>query len=380
MQTRLVFLDIIRGLAALSVFFSHLNYSYLEKKTFLYKIISGYHYLFQKTFWANGGIHPGVLVFIVLSGFCIHMPQAVKGHMTVNLKIFIRKRFFRIYPVLFVSLVLSMISDNIIHQSITISFENILENLFFISAVYPLEPPIGNTILLTVIVECLLYCFYPVGLWIIRKSSWVHLLTICFFIYVVNILWLKVFTDVNPTWVQRNLWALLIFWWCGAFSVHLCVNNSITQKINLSLCFLFFGAYLFICTLFAFKGAHVIKSLIFLIVVSALLIALFNHAQIKHRSFVKEYLSIILKKIGETSYSLYVIHIPVLNLLNYYWSNSFANLLVHLELFYLINILLVIFVTILLYVFVEKPSHNYAKNAVGTGIGKPPFLTEAKSR
>lgn len=80
-------LDWMRAFAILSVVLTH----YFD---FIAQVL-------LSTIWLSG-VHPGVLIFIVLSGFVIHYPHAIKLKKTSNYlidtKSFITRRFIRVYP------------------------------------------------------------------------------------------------------------------------------------------------------------------------------------------------------------------------------------------------------------------------------------------
>ncbi len=161
-RTRLYSLDIIRGLAAVSVFLSHLHNPFQES-SLMYYIVDTYQNAFREFIWSNGGLHPGVIVFIVLSGFCIHMSLA-KNEKCLNKsywKYYFRRRFFRIYPVMVAGMILGLIAYTIDKIPSIDLIGNFLANLFLLSAFLPLDAPAGNEILLTVVVECVLYSCYP---------------------------------------------------------------------------------------------------------------------------------------------------------------------------------------------------------------------------
>ena len=67
-----------------------------------------------------------------------------------------------------------------------------------------------------------------------------------------------------------------------------------------------------------------------------------------------------MKTIGEYSYSLYVIHLPIVVLLKFFAKDSELGAE---PIFYFINILAVIISTALFYNIIEKPSHEYAKSS-----------------
>lgn len=100
---QLPYLDSIRGLAALYIALGHIwqLIALQPSSTTLPKVFS----------LLNFG-HVAVAIFIVLSGYCLMLPIAAQGHVEQDagwLKAFFRRRAFRIYPAYFAALLLSII-------------------------------------------------------------------------------------------------------------------------------------------------------------------------------------------------------------------------------------------------------------------------------
>jgi peptidoglycan/LPS O-acetylase OafA/YrhL len=107
-----------------------------------------------------------------MSGFLIHSTS-----LKVDSKIYLAKRFLRIYPLFFISCFIGLV----LHK-----FEGInlfLANLFLLSSFWPNEGPPGNPILITVVVEMVIYIFYL----ILRKFNTYKVLIVLFIIYFSNI-------------------------------------------------------------------------------------------------------------------------------------------------------------------------------------------------
>jgi len=165
---RYYILDIVRGLAALSVLLSHWGVWTIDfADTTTQKIIVLFQYNFQLLLWGGGGVHPGVIIFIVLSGFCIHLPQAIapdKLNKSDFWQIFAIRRCSRILPVFWVGLILGVISVwlmSLEYTNIMMATEGngqlINKNLFFsiagiseivryfgVSALYPGNGPLST--------------------------------------------------------------------------------------------------------------------------------------------------------------------------------------------------------------------------------------------
>ena len=111
-RRRYVSLDIIRGFAAFGVFGGHLV-GYLPEGSFplsvLASVVVGMGALFQ----GPGDVHWGVTVFIVLSGFCIHLPVASAPSLSDQRgfwRVYAIRRAIRILPVYWVACVLGVVA------------------------------------------------------------------------------------------------------------------------------------------------------------------------------------------------------------------------------------------------------------------------------
>ncbi|HWJ80334.1 MAG TPA: acyltransferase family protein [Niallia sp.] len=106
-------LDSLRGLAALSVMFSHFMIVY--NINFIYTHVMGisetwYRYSPFHFFWAG---HEAVIFFFVLSGFCLALPFL--GETKVKYNEYIIKRFLRIYIPCIVSVILAVFLKSLIN-------------------------------------------------------------------------------------------------------------------------------------------------------------------------------------------------------------------------------------------------------------------------
>jgi peptidoglycan/LPS O-acetylase OafA/YrhL len=369
MKQRIISLDIVRGLAALSVFLTHLGNPFINN-SIGHKIIGLYHSFFSFFFWCNGGLHAGVVVFIVLSGFCIHMPLSKTNEKHPNWKYYSIRRFYRIYPVMVFAILAGLVSLYVTNEEVHQVVKNLIANLFLISSVFPVAAPLGNVILGTVIVECLLYIIYPFGYLAANRYSWKAVLTTCFVVYVLNISWLFL-TSVEPSWVQRNIFSFLVYWWIGAFAVQIVSNNKDRGKFNLKTFFLLFIVYLFISHFFNVKGAHYLKSFILAIVTAYLLAILYIYELSKNKSEKRQgkydFLTSLFSNLGERSYSLYVIHLPVLTVASYY----LARYQITEGVFpYAAKIVAVTIFSAVFYYSIEHPFHRYAVKVSSRALKK----------
>lgn len=201
-------LDIVRGLAAGSVFVSHFVQQFLDVPALG---------------WGGVALEllgvMGVAVFFVLSGFLIHagglVEQQRNGRM--NWRAYAVRRFFRIYPAYMVALLCGALfsvrwQSNMIDAA---TVPTVLSHLLLLSSFVPGHFESVNAIFWTVVVECHFYAFYPLLSRILLRRGvevvWpmVVLLSMgCFFV-------LTALAPAGPVRVMVQHLAPALFWqWC----------------------------------------------------------------------------------------------------------------------------------------------------------------------
>ena len=346
---RLQSLDVIRGIAAISVFLSHFGTANLPK---LHQLLLQ----FQSSFlWCNQGLHWGVIVFVVLSGFSIHMKNTNRD--TFNTFQYLKRRLLRIYPVLIFAIIFGYFVDFYFYHRVISDYAfNFFSNIFLLTGFLPIEPPYSNNILNTAIVEIVIYLSYPFILQYFKKNKLVIILIILL-IHMLN--FGLNFTNINPSWVGRNLFALSLYWWIGALFAELTFNIGFQtfkyKKIFQGGIPLFVGylVYYLSSHFINFQGSHVFKS-ISIAIVSGILIATIVDLELRSKFKMKFY---GFQYIGTVAYSLYAIHFPIIFFLNSFL--TFQGVSFNYQ--YYIIWLAVIVVTLLTYFFVEKPFHKMAR-------------------
>lgn len=172
-DTRLLTVDIMRGIAALMVVVYHARAEYWigfrgswaeHGLTADPGVLAGYATLPFSLGWF------GVQIFFVLSGYCIHRRYAFElqqsAAMSVDWRRFFIRRFFRIYPVYIAALICTALVDYLyVQQGGTISVGELSWSAFFASVftVQGLAAPMfgSNTVFWTLSIEMHLYLFYP---------------------------------------------------------------------------------------------------------------------------------------------------------------------------------------------------------------------------
>jgi len=359
-------IDILRAVAALSVLITHIgitDYPGIIGES-IHDII---RLLNHNLIWVNGGLHGGVIIFVVVSGFCIHLGS--KSLTNKNfLKIYIIRRFFRIYPLFIFALICgyatllltngSSFNSNFFYLDI---LKNFLSSVFLLYSIIPVLPPLGNEILSTVIVECMLYSFYPLIISFLN-NKWKLLIIILFFIQLFSFS-LIFFTSLEPVWIQRNFFTVLIYWWLGAYAAELSLSRNkeniisnllkISKKRQIFISFFLWIFYILFSNIINFQGSHIFKSLILAVLIAYSLIWIYSLESKESKNIVKN----IFIYLGVISYSIYVLSLPVSYLVQYYLIEF--N---YYQYFYILSYAIIIIASYFCYTFIEKPTHIYGKN------------------
>jgi peptidoglycan/LPS O-acetylase OafA/YrhL len=178
-------------------------------------------------FQPAGELHPAVLCFIVLSGYCIHR----NGLRTGGVLPYAVRRFFRIYPVYLLASVFGIacftiavgIAPNIARALLgtpAIEPHCVLARLSLLSAIAPSVGGCsfqGNAPLDTVMVEMVLYAIYPLlllglarrlgewSLWIVVLGVWAY-----------GMVLVSSQPSLHSWWQNSTPISFLVFWWVGA--------------------------------------------------------------------------------------------------------------------------------------------------------------------
>lgn len=149
-------IDGLRAVAALSVVVHHIFQQFFSSQTG-----SSADLLLWIGWW-------GVTLFFVLSGFCIHYPNAVAraaGAVDLDVNRFARKRFFRIFPAYAAAMVASIavgmaVQTNLIGKPVGV--DDVLTHMLFIHNFWPDHLYSVNDVFWSIGVEVQFYVLYAV--------------------------------------------------------------------------------------------------------------------------------------------------------------------------------------------------------------------------
>lgn len=209
-NTRSFSLDALRITLAFWVFVTHLIFFDDRYKTpVLLDIIDA-------VFKPNNETHPAVLIFIVLSGYCIHRSGIN------NIKEYLLRRFWRIYPVYFLACIsgfsLTYFYDVDPYSDLK-NIHVILLKLTALSSVIPVgwwEFNLGNPVLSTVSAEIWIYFLYPLILFMPLKRFFYFSLIL----YFIGLYWVVISGDINKyIWFSNcSVAGFFPFWCIGALA------------------------------------------------------------------------------------------------------------------------------------------------------------------
>ncbi len=186
--SRLLAIDMLRGIAALAVVISHLPFSWSGEMG-----LSGFARP-ALPHWMTGLSHAGasgVNLFLVLSGFCIHMQWARRGaqpNTEVSFFDFWKRRLRRLYPTYFVALAVTLIgllvvklpstrpmrgiADCVGYSSLSQLIADLVLLLVLAQNLNGASARVGNNPFWSLALEEQLYFLYFPFVWVRRKYGW----------------------------------------------------------------------------------------------------------------------------------------------------------------------------------------------------------------
>jgi peptidoglycan/LPS O-acetylase OafA/YrhL len=180
-------------------------------------------------FQPNGELHPAVVCFIVLSGYCIH--RAGLRRSQTDVRAYGIRRFFRIYPVYALATVfgiaaflvagrVSATMVQLLSGTQAITAQCVAAKLSLVNAVDPYGyvcSYVGNAPLATVMVEMCLYILYPILLLQVAARFGERVLwALVGGVFVVGVAVVTVKPHFGDWWQNASLFSFLIYWWIGA--------------------------------------------------------------------------------------------------------------------------------------------------------------------
>jgi peptidoglycan/LPS O-acetylase OafA/YrhL len=312
-----------------------------------------------------GGL--AVALFFVLSGYCIHRKNALTLSQNPNTKLelkqFIARRLWRIYPVYFISLCITAIIDaylityhpTYVHPGQDNSFFAFIMSLLSLQGLA--AAPFGsNGVFWTLALELHFYAIYPLLYYISRKFGATKAISVTLIVSVIYILFDITFGFSNKLPYRNNgVPIFLPYWFTWGFGFYLAEIEAGRASIPKNFWLLsIVGAILTVPALLS--GYQPLSYFTSTLVFGGLI---WWSTTFSGQLFWKNIVGIWLARIGTFSYSLYAIHVPSILMFKFLLSpsgDSFKTL---------IPTILAIFVSIisgyLLFLLVERWTLKYPK-------------------
>ena len=316
-------IDVFRGAAALTVASYHTReFTWVGMREFWHEhglqasptVLFGY--LTFPLVW--GSI--GVPIFFVVSGYCIHRRQAFTrnriGRYPLSIADFLMRRFFRIYPVLFGALIITFVCDYLGRRYFHDSYNQLIDTgvrafLINLASLQGVAGPCygSNGALWTLSLEVQFYLLYPLLLILMFRLGRLGTLAVLVALNVISYFAL-----------QRSGYTIFssyyVSWYLGALVAEYEVTGVPTSARFHARCYavavLLFSAG---CALF-FSNAYAALQ------VWAIAFSVFLYSFLRSKILLVGWISRLFAWLGTFSFSLYIIHVPVVALINSILFNS----------------------------------------------------------
>lgn len=308
-QHAYISIDMLRAMAALGVLFYHQHIGSLLNrytKTGIFSFIE----VFGATY--------AVPLFFLISGYCIHLSNIkyLLNSQKLPLKKYYARRFLRIYPPYLAALIIAVIINRVTQIEAAPSTGDLVIHLFALQGFVASSFNTINVVLWTISIEIAFYLIYPVFYYWRSKYSLNRALIFIFAISFVSIGLIIALTHGNYNLPQKyfvlNLW---FAWCCGAF---LADKKSLApadlHKPVYKVVYAIIAAIFISSFYFYDQTTAIIYYQFYILIWTAPMMLLISREYWfkKHNKDVK-----LLAAIGLSSYSLYLLHEPLIYLKNY---------------------------------------------------------------
>ena len=304
-----------------------------------------------------------IILFFLISGFCIHYPNTYK-HANPCWKTYLIRRFWRIYPAYFVALVFTAGISLLCH----IIWGDETWDTWRIFRVVTLSqnyPPsngqfLSNPSLWTIPLEIEFYLLYPLAFLFFSSKRSFFLWYIAF-----GASGLSIFLSYHSySWMTFTALFLWPSWLLGAWIASLYRDQKL-DRIKFPLLLLLLTLTFVVALISKYQNWETWKQYF----AWTAFYSLFFIFCLSHTRFINRMIGNKLTKaiswIGQISFSLYLIHFPLFKLFGYLHREIFeekpANFLI--SLFYLLPVVLVAW---LFFRWVEAPIHQWSKKKINT--------------
>ncbi len=311
-------LDIIRGLSILLVVIYHFSQNYFNYASIENNISNNISFTNKIMYFTVGRFgHYGVYLFFILSGYLIH---SIYFRSNIKPLSFYKKRILRIYPLYLVTLTLFFL---VFHKYENVNMKDYLFHFFFIhnfdqETYYSINPSFWS-----LAIEVQFYLFFPIINFFSHKKHFIFYLFIASLIFSGYILYNSELNNNNIMTTPKYLSIWLIGWIISEYKTKFDFYYS-NYKYYLNTLFILLIA-------FAFSNISTKMNIIWLnFMLSNLFLMMLFYKLLTMKFYyfpkkLKEHIGNILVFYGMISYSLYVIHQPIIATVKSFFNTSFEN-------------------------------------------------------
>jgi len=340
-QKQLYLIQVLRGIASLLVVLFHITtiLDQYTEKTYLYNIFYfGYS---------------GVDIFFVLSGFIITYTSINSINSQKNIISFYKKRFIRIFPIYWLFFIFFLLLQIIFPSYYATPFKLNFSNVFSSILLFPKHIMI-NGVSWTLTYELFFYILFSTIFLFPNKKVFFRIIFVSILVlFLQNLFNLKLAT--NNSWLNLLLSPMNIEFFLGVLVA--LFYKKISKQTSKFIIFVGI-ALLFIAAFFITNGIRLYNYNFnrviyfgfpaFLIVLGAVSLERKTHG-------IK--IPILFLSLGDASYSLYLFHLPIV-VASIKIASKFPHIMnnyLFLNMFILILIFIVCFMSILIFKYIEKP-------------------------
>lgn len=362
-------MDVLRGLAIISVFILHCYMAYLndhlevriEKGDFFVNPIGKDFWAIFLTITPFGYGWTGVQLFLIISGYLIHMSYLKSKSEKYDFRKFYLRRFFRIYPPYLVVLLFLAFQYN---RDILKSGEKLWDFFSHLIMTYNLQDSTFfsfNGAFWSLALEVQLYLIYPLFLIIRKKVGIQKTVYLLLFLYLIFTLIFNYFYFPNFYYALQNfVFKSWIVWGLGAFLAEKHFENKQLFKVS--------GWGLFgLLVLVSMVKTNVITLKINDLIWACFYIALINY-YLNIKRIVPKIWEKFIASVGESSYSMYLVHQPIIGML--IGSLTLLGISKTRPIFHIFDGIVIFFIVFIfskgLFYLLEKPSIEFGKKLISS--------------
>ncbi len=384
LRPRYFFLDVLRASAAISVVFTHwviwdiLPYSKGGGQTHVEETMIFLLKSFVFLFGGGTVFHPGVMAFVILSGFLIQLPFSRDSGSSARIpwQTWLRRRLFTIVPLYWLGGILGLTTIAVVGRmpvhlippqvifdcNMGLNWTDIL-NVLLLAGILPFRANCpGNGILYSVQITVLFYLLFPIILKV--KERYGYLRVLCIGLILHGIYVCLRLAHVHGGDIVFYFSYYFVFWCMGAASADLSVKSSGPMRtVDYVFPIALWATYVVVSHVFGsvlsgveLMASRFITSFLFALTLTTMLVSSMKRGLKSGGN--NGLLSRGVLRISEMSYSVFVVQTPIITMTMF--MGALFNYNVYLRLF--VPVLGVIIASFLSYEFVEKPSRDKARS------------------